>query len=230
MASSTTSTQACSIRPNSRHERLATRIDSPKSVLAPRTQKYSGRVGTPRPPLIAYLGKEIPATVDEVRGHLWNDSIRAGEDRDQAGSAKTVLEQYSTCVEMADRVSAVASECQHLLPDAQHCCVHRDRRDRGPAPENQQGVLGVPARRAFLRVRARYWLLRSYRQLKSAKYAVIGAMEERLPASPFWSAEWSALGQGRDPRRYWPLTHIERWVPDPFAAAYVGAFIAAVAS
>jgi hypothetical protein len=58
-----------------------------------------------------------------------------------------------------------------------------------------------------------FWRVRSYRQLNAAKYAVVGALEERLPASPCWRAEWKALGEGKDPSRYWPLTHLEQWIP-----------------
>jgi hypothetical protein len=57
------------------------------------------------------------------------------------------------------------------------------------------------------------------------KYAVLGAIELRLPASPYWSAEWAALGQGRDPARYWPLSHIEQWIPEFFAVAYTAGFL-----
>jgi hypothetical protein len=35
-----------------------------------------------------------------------------------------------------------------------------------------------------------FWLLRSYRQLNTAKYAVVGVLEERLPASP--CHDWDA--------------------------------------
>ena len=70
-----------------------------------------------------------------------------------------------------------------------------------------------------------FWLLRSYRQLNTAKYAVIGAFEERLPASPYWNAEWAALGHGHDPARYWPLSHVERWIPMLFAAGYTSGFL-----
>jgi hypothetical protein len=75
-----------------------------------------------------------------------------------------------------------------------------------------------------------YFLVRSYRQLNSAKYTVIGALEERLPASPYWSAEWKALGEGKDKSKYWPLSHLEQWVPALFAATYVATFIAVIAS
>jgi hypothetical protein len=40
----------------------------------------------------------------------------------------------------------------------------------------------------------------------------VGVLEERLPASPFWRADWWALGEGTDRARYWPLSHIEQWI------------------
>ena len=73
-----------------------------------------------------------------------------------------------------------------------------------------------------------FWLVRSYRQLNAAKYAVIGALEERLPASPYWKAEWNALGEGRARVRYWPITHLEQGVPLLFMAAYIAGFLALV--
>ena len=65
-------------------------------------------------------------------------------------------------------------------------------------------------------------------RVNSAKYTVIGVLEERLPASPYWRADWKALGEGRDKAKYWPMTHLEQWIPVIFAATYVAAFIAAV--
>ena len=75
-----------------------------------------------------------------------------------------------------------------------------------------------------------FWIVRSYRQLNAAKWAVVGAFERRLPASPWWSAEWVALGEGRDPARYLPISHVEQWIPPLFAAAYAGGFLALVLS
>jgi hypothetical protein len=71
-----------------------------------------------------------------------------------------------------------------------------------------------------------FWILRSYRQLNGAKYAVIGALEQRLPSSPYWSAEWRALGEGNNPAQYWPLSHVEQWMPFFFAVVYLTGFIA----
>lgn len=63
-------------------------------------------------------------------------------------------------------------------------------------------------------------LLRSYRNLNSAKFKVIGAIEQRLPMSPFWSAEWTALGRGNDYQKYVPLSVIEQIAPVVFIFIY----------
>jgi hypothetical protein len=73
-----------------------------------------------------------------------------------------------------------------------------------------------------------FYIVRSYRLLNTAKFQVVGALEERLPASPFWRAEWNLLGEGKDRRRYWPLSHIEKWIPILFAGTYLAAAVAAV--
>jgi hypothetical protein len=38
----------------------------------------------------------------------------------------------------------------------------------------------------------------------------------------------AVLGKGKDPSRYWPLTHVEQWVPFLFGIAYIGGFFALV--
>jgi hypothetical protein len=47
-------------------------------------------------------------------------------------------------------------------------------------------------------------------------------------ASPFWRAEWWALGEGTDRARYWPLSHIEQWIPILFGLAYISGFLVIV--
>jgi len=76
---------------------------------------------------------------------------------------------------------------------------------------------------------ATWWaLLRSFRDLNRAKFAVIGEMETRLPAEPF-NDEWTYLKK-HEPlpfweRRYAELGTVERVVPCVFAAIYVAAII-----
>jgi hypothetical protein len=64
-----------------------------------------------------------------------------------------------------------------------------------------------------------YRLIKSYRDLNSAKFEVIHLIEERLPLSPYHT-EWVALGEGKDSRRYTPFTHLEIWVPRCFIIMY----------
>jgi len=75
-----------------------------------------------------------------------------------------------------------------------------------------------------------WFIVRSYRQLNAGKYQLVGLLEERLPASPCWSTEWKARGEAKDWRIYFPLTHVEQWIPLLFAAVYsLGFALAATA-
>lgn len=57
-----------------------------------------------------------------------------------------------------------------------------------------------------------YRLVRSYKDLNSAKFKVIHEMEKNMPSSPY-DAEWEAVGGGEDSKLYLPFTHIEIFVP-----------------
>jgi hypothetical protein len=65
-----------------------------------------------------------------------------------------------------------------------------------------------------------YRIVRSYRDLNSAKFLVIGAIEERLPLRTF-AAEWEAMEEGKNPRLYKPVTHVEIGVPWIFFLLHV---------
>ncbi len=179
--------------------------------------------------LVRYFTTGPAATVEDARAHLLTTSVTSAS---YGGSGEkyqaAVLEQYKLYVEMADRVSA-----RRALANALFVAVNTGvftllaafLRDppRGPV-----WLLVFPLVVLVGQSLAWFWLLRSYRQLNSGKYAVVGALEELLPVSPYWRAEWQALGRGQDKSRYWPLTHLEQWLPLLFVAAYVSGFIAIV--
>jgi len=58
-------------------------------------------------------------------------------------------------------------------------------------------------------------LITSYRNLNTAKFAVIHKIEKRLPISPY-EAEWDAMDRGTNPKLYRPISHIEQGVPYVF--------------
>ncbi len=65
-----------------------------------------------------------------------------------------------------------------------------------------------------------YWMLiRSYKNLNSAKFAVIHRVEEKLPLA-LYSTEWDELGNGKDARKHLPFSHIEIWIPVACALGY----------
>ncbi len=158
---------------------------------------------------------------DDVSDCLWNDDIDLARP-----DLQLLMDQYKLYVEMADRISArrsLANTFFLTLNTAVFAAVGLFWRDPPAAPP----LLAVfPVAVLALQCLVWFWTIRSYRQLNAGKWAVVGALERRLPASPWWSAEWAALGRGEDPARYWPLTHLEQWVPLLFALAYVGGFLA----
>jgi hypothetical protein len=168
------------------------------------------------------------ADVNEVRPKLWMavgvDAYADAGEKYQAA----ILDQYKIYVEMADRVSArraLTNTYFLTLNSVIFTAVGVFWKDR---PTASTWFLIFPTIVLLGQCVAWFSLLRSYRQLNSAKYAVIGALEERLPASPYWSAEWTALGQGKSRLRYRPVTHLEQWIPVLFGLTYLAAFIAAI--
>ena len=179
----------------------------------------------------SYFLETKAATADEVAPTLWNDDVTperyegAGEQHQAA-----ILEQYKLYVEMADRVSArraLANTFFLTLNTAVFTTIGFFWKDK---PEGSPWLLLLPLAVLLGQCLMWYWIVRSYRQLNSGKWAVVGALEERLPASPWWRAEWKALGEGQDPSMYWPLTHIEQLVPLLFGLTYLAGFVVAVAS
>ena len=62
-------------------------------------------------------------------------------------------------------------------------------------------------------------MVSSFRQLNAGKFAVIEQLERHLPAAIF-TAEWVALGEGGDRRKYVPFTATEGWLTVGFGVAY----------
>ncbi|MEU2031409.1 RipA family octameric membrane protein [Nocardia amamiensis] len=164
----------------------------------------------------------------ELRHRLWNDpDDKAGLARSTADDS-AVLEQYRLCVEMADRISARRGLANSFFVTLNTGIFTLVTAFAKTPPSDKEWWLAIPLVAVLGQCFAWFYLVRSYRLLNSAKYQVIGALEERLPASPFWKAEWWALGEGKDRTRYWPLTHIEQWIPILFGLAYISGFLAIV--
>jgi hypothetical protein len=175
-----------------------------------------------------YLRTAAPVPPAELEQSLWNRDVTPSDYDSAAAYQNAILEQYKLYAEMADRISArraLANTFFLTLNAALFSLLGVLAKD---PPHASRGLLALPLAILLGLCLAWFWIVRSYRQLNAAKYAVIGALEFRLPASPYHNAEWKALGEGRDKASYWPLTHLEQWVPSLFALAYIAAFVAAI--
>lgn len=71
-------------------------------------------------------------------------------------------------------------------------------------------------------------LLRSFGQLNTGKFAVINRLEREFPVA-IYAAEWTALGEGVNPRVYRSFTSREIWVPRALFCVYSVATLVALA-
>jgi len=163
---------------------------------------------------------------DEIRSNLWNEGAAPASDGVSYEAA--LLEQYKLYVELADRVSQRRGAANTFFLSINSLVALVVGGLWANPPDGPTWFLVFPLIILEGMCVAWFWIVRSYRQLNTGKWMVVGALEERLPASPWWKAEWTALGKGEDRSRYWPLTHLEQWIPVLFGVTYVGAFVAAL--
>jgi hypothetical protein len=151
-------------------------------------------------------------TADDIREVIWNEEF---------ANPERLLEQYKMCVEMADRISQRRGAANTFFLTFNTAVVGA----LSGFYDNVPGDVAV-AMYAAAAVLSIAWglLLRSYRNLNSAKFEVIGVLEERLPANVYYKAEWKALGEGKDWRKYIPLSAIETFVPAIFFVIYLYLF------
>jgi hypothetical protein len=63
-------------------------------------------------------------------------------------------------------------------------------------------------------------LIISFGQLNTGKFRVINRIEQEFPAA-IYLAEWKALGEGTDRRKYLTFTSREVWAPWTFVSIYI---------
>lgn len=65
-----------------------------------------------------------------------------------------------------------------------------------------------------------WYLIRSYKQINTGKFAVVHKIEENLPLA-LYRYEWEVLGKGKDEHKYYPFSHIELYIPWVFGLIYL---------
>lgn len=135
-----------------------------------------------------------------------------------------LLDQYKLYVEMADRVSARRQTANSYFLSINTAILGFVGYVTTKSAGDQVWVLGLVG---IVLSYLWYRIIVSYRDLNSAKFKVVHEIEKRLPISPY-DAEWEAMGRGKEPSLYHPLTHIEKGVPWVFLALHAFIVLRAV--
>ena len=133
-----------------------------------------------------------------------------------------LLEIYKLHSELADRVSQRREGANRLYVSVLAGMVTflavAMRLGTGNLPSDV--MLGVAGSFGALLSLSWFVVLRSYRQLNSAKFRVLHELETKL-AYPFFTTEWRFLDEGRNPNRYWKLTVVETGLPWIFFSLFI---------
>jgi hypothetical protein len=142
-----------------------------------------------------------------------------GLSQEQYGQAYRdhALEIYKAYLEMADRISERRAKANSFFLAVNTGIAAVLARDAlgGAAHADALEVL-VPIAGGVL-CYLWYRIIRSYRDLNSAKFKVVHAIERQLPLRPY-DAEWEAVDRGQNPKLYLPFTHVEILMPWVFMA------------
>src|ERR1035437_4646954 len=132
-----------------------------------------------------------------------------------------LLDQYKIYVEMADRISSRRATANSYFLSVNSAILafvgYLSSKDTG----EYLWLLAIAGIALSILWEA---LITSYRNLNTAKFLVIHEIEKRLPISPY-DAEWNAMGRGKNPQLYRPISHIEQGVPYVFMVLHSIVFI-----
>ena len=67
-----------------------------------------------------------------------------------------------------------------------------------------------------------WFLINSYKQLNSGKFAMVHKIEQKLPIK-LYADEWKILGEGK--KKYYPFSHIEQLIPSLLGICYILAIL-----
>ena len=158
----------------------------------------------------------MPEEPSPFGGKLFNQ-LSPGQAYDSKEKYQAHLfDQYKLYVEMADRISSRRQTANSYFLSINTALLgfagYVGTRDTTP-------YLWLVAAAGIALSYLWYRLIRSYRDLNTAKFKVVHEIEKRLPLSPY-DAEWEAMGRGNNPKLYKPFTHIETGVPWAFVVLH----------
>lgn len=65
-----------------------------------------------------------------------------------------------------------------------------------------------------------WYLINSYKQLNTGKFTMVHKIEQKLPLK-LYKDEWEILGKGKNRKKYYPFSHIERLISSLLGIYYL---------
>lgn len=131
-------------------------------------------------------------------------------------NTQILLEQYKMYLEMADRVSQRRGSANTFFITINAAILTIS----SWSAEKFGSLIYIISIVGILLCISWFFAIRSYRQLNSGKFKVIHEIEKELPLN-LYQFEWLILKEGKSFKDYWPLSHIECFVPVVFSIFYV---------
>ena len=125
------------------------------------------------------------------------------------------FEQYKIYLEMADRISSRRQSANTFFVSINTILVTLAGYAKAATSADTFFYI-VTSLAGVLICYIWYRLVLSYKNLNSAKFKVVHAIESDLPYKLF-DAEWDAVGRGKNKKLYHPFTELEMRIPWVFA-------------
>ncbi len=122
-----------------------------------------------------------------------------------------LLEQYKLYVEMADRISSRRQSANSFFLSVNTAIIALISYINWESA-NDSSFYWLVSLAGMALCFMWYRLVRSYKDLNTAKFKVIHEMEAKLPVAPY-DSEWEKVGKGKNSKLYLPFTHIEIYIP-----------------
>jgi len=129
------------------------------------------------------------------------------------------LEQYKLYVEMADRISSRRQSTNTFFVTLNTVLISLAGYTKA-ATSIESFFYFITSLAGLFICYIWYRLVKSYKNLNSAKFKVVHSIEKEMPFNLF-DAEWEAVGRGKDKNLYHPFTELELKVPWVFFSIYI---------
>ena len=137
------------------------------------------------------------------------------------------LEIYKLYLEMADRISERREKANSFFLTVNTALVALLAKDAFGDVDHSKALEFLVPLSAMVLCYLWYRIVRSYRDLNSAKFKIVHEIEREMPLRPY-DAEWESVGRGKRKDLYLPFTHVEQTVPWLFLGFHTALVLTAV--